>query len=324
MSAHSDSRALVQEWTVAHEHHGSRADIYLSTKIGRLSRNKAKNIIVSGDFRRCDSILRPSQVLHYGETVRLWRLPPDEEALDIKSVSLIFEDDNWLVINKPPDLAIHPTARYLNNTLTGWLRNYAPGEPIHPCHRIDRETSGLVMCAKNRKAEAALKIAFQNGEVQKNYVAIVRGEFKEPAEVHAPLALQGDRGMVRIRMIVDKDEGLPSRTILTPVIYDELSDRTLVKCEPKTGRQHQIRAHLAHIGHPIVGDKLYAMGDEFFDAYTKRDQSLEMPDLEHRRHALHAHRLSFVFDGQKLEFVAPIPADFGALLPFNLLSTIDV
>lgn len=321
MSAHLDSSALVQEWMVAHEHHGSRADIYLSTKIGRLSRTKAKRIIEAGDFRKCDEVLRPSQVMHYGETVRLWRLPPKEEQLDMASVGVLFEDSDWLVVNKPPDLAIHPTARYLNHTLTGWLKHYAPGIPVHPCHRLDRETSGVVMCAKHRRAQRALKVAFQNGEVHKTYIAIVTGHLATSRVVDAPLALQGSRGIVRIRMIVTEQEGLPSRTIVTPLAYDPNCDRTIVKCEPKTGRQHQIRAHLAYIGHAVAGDKLYAMGDAFFDAYT-RGQA-EMHELEHNRHALHAFRVAFEFKGQNKVFTAPLPADFSALLSEDILMSIS-
>lgn len=323
MSAHLDRSALMQEWVVAHEHHGSRADIYLSTKIGRLSRTKAKRIIEAGDFRKRDELLRPSQVMHYGEIVRLWRLPPEEEQLDMTSVGVVFEDNHWLVVNKPPDLAIHPTARYLNHTLTGWLKYYAPGVPVHPCHRLDRETSGIVMCAKHRKAERTLKIAFQNGEVRKTYLAVVAGHLATSQVVDAPLALQGERGLVRIRMIVDEQEGLPSLTIITPLAYDSATNRTLVKCEPKTGRQHQIRAHLAHIGHAIVGDKLYAMGDAFFDAYTRRDPEEEMPELEHNRHALHAFRVAFEYDGRNQIFTAPVPADFSALLSEDILVSIS-
>jgi len=324
VSAHLDSSALVQEWMVAHEHHGSRADIYLSTKIGRLSRTKAKRIIEAGDFRKCDDVLKPSQVMHYGEVVRLWRLPPEEEQLNMASVGVLFEDNDWLVVDKPPDLAIHPTARYLNHTLTGWLKYYAPGVPVHPCHRLDRETSGIVMCAKHRKAERALKIAFQDGQVHKTYLAVVKGHLATSQLIDMPLALQGSRGIVRIRMIVDEHEGLPSRTIITPLAYDQATNRTIVKCEPKTGRQHQIRAHLAHIGHAIVGDKLYAMGDAFFDAYTQRRPEEEMPELEHSRHALHAFRVGFEYNGQSRVFTARLPADFSALLSEDILTSISI
>jgi 23S rRNA pseudouridine1911/1915/1917 synthase len=313
VTAYQDKDAIVQEWVVPAEYKGLRADEYLSMKIGRLSRSRAKRIILAGDFRRSDGMIKPSQILRGGETLHLWRMPPEEEELKFGSVSVIHEDDNWLVVNKPPDLAIHPTARYLRNTLTGWLKHYAPGVPVHPCHRIDRETSGVLVCAKNRKAEAALKTAFQRGEVRKTYMAIVRGHMKERVDIDVPLALQGDDGLVRIRMRADS-EGLPSRTIVEPVRYDPQNDRSLVKCEPRTGRQHQIRAHLAHVGYPIVGDKLYAMGDVFFDNFTKRKDRDEILELEHFRHALHAHEIAFEFEGETLLFTAPFPNDFMGLM----------
>lgn len=310
MSARLDSTAILQEWVVASDHDGYRADIYLSTKIGRLTRSKAKRIILNGDFRKPDSLLKPSQVLHGGETVHLWRLPPQEDELDFESVNVLFEDAHWLVLDKPPALAVHPSAKYLYNTLTAWLKRYVPGLPVHPCHRLDRETSGVLVCAKHRKAESHLKVAFQNGEVRKSYLAIVRGELRERLDVNVPLGLQGDAGLVRIRMVPFGHEALPSRTLFEPLAFDAVANRTLVRCEPKTGRQHQIRAHLAHAGFPIVGDKLYAMGDAFFDAYTKRDQSEPLLGLEHERHALHAHELEFEFEGQTLKWRAPVPQDF--------------
>lgn len=309
MRAFGNEKAICQVWTIAGDHSGIRADHYLAGRIGRISRTRAKQIILCGDFRRQDGDLKPSQTLKAGEVVHLWRFPPNEDELDLLSVGVLFEDEDWLVVDKPPNLAVHPTARYLHHTLTGWLKNYAPDVPIHPCHRLDRETSGVLVCAKNRIAEAALKTCFQRGEVEKNYLAIVRGRMSDSVMIDAPLALQGERGLVKIRMIVDLQAGMPSKTFVTPIYHDDVLNRTLVSCEPQTGRQHQIRAHLAHIGHPIVGDKLYAMGDEFFDAYTRKDLGDRIQELEHPRHALHAHRISFVFNGKKLKFQSPMPKE---------------
>jgi 23S rRNA pseudouridine1911/1915/1917 synthase len=131
--------------------------------------------------------------------------------------------------------------------------------------------------------------------------------------IEAPLALQGERGLVRIRMVPDAD-GLASRTDVEPVFVDQTTQRTLVRCHPRTGRQHQIRAHLAHAGFPIAGDKLYAMGDTWFDAFTRHALGAEeRAQLDHPRQALHAERLSLT--GIGASFSSPLPDDLRTLLP---------
>jgi 23S rRNA pseudouridine1911/1915/1917 synthase len=149
--------------------------------------------------------------------------------------------------------------------------------------------------------------AFADGRVQKSYVAVVEGVVDAAVVVEAPLALQGDRGLVRIRVIVD-DAGQAARTRVEPVAVKD--GRSLVRCRPETGRQHQLRVHLAHIGHPIVGDKLYQMGDAWFDAWTRRALSDdERSRLPCPRQCLHASRVALDDD----VFEAPLPADLRAV-----------
>lgn len=150
---------------------------------------------------------------------------------------------------------------------------------------------------------------FSKNTVKKTYLAIAHGQVF-PQVIDKPLALQGSRGLVAIRMIEDKD-GKPSITRIRPLFYDKTNDRTLIVCRPKTGRQHQIRAHLSLIGHPIVGDKLYGQTDEFFDNYVKR--KIE-PTFEHHRHALHAARLCVKFGDDTYRFHSELPNDLKALL----------
>ncbi len=326
--AFGDPAAVVLRWRVPDDADGARADVYLTRKVRRLSRSKAQRIIRQGDFRLSDGPLKPSTRVTRGALVELWRMPPDEPWSDAAEPGVLFEDGALLVVDKPSDLVVHPSARYLNRTLTAWLRaRAAEGERVaNPCHRLDRETSGVLLCAKTRAAESEIKTAFAEGRAAKVYLTVVRGELAGERVLDFPLALQGERGLVKIRMVHD-EAGLPSRTVVEPLAYDEETRRTLVRCRPKTGRQHQIRAHLALAGHPIVGDKLYAMGDAWFDAFTRGEVSSSDERLEHTRQALHASSLSVVVAGESRSFRAPLPADIAALLPsldLSLALSLDV
>lgn len=299
-------------WLVPADLHGLRVDQYLQRKIGRISRSRAQRIIQSADFLLDGSRVKVSQRVKYGQKVTLIRLSPDSPS-DIAGLKIpvIFENGDFVVWNKPAGLSMHPSANCLFKTLTYWLRINRPNEKINPCHRIDKETSGLVLCAKNRRTESIIKKLFMNNTIKKTYIAVVQGRLLAQ-RINIPLALQRDRGLVAIRMIADP-EGKSASTHVRPIFYDPVLDRSLVMCRPKTGRQHQIRAHLAEIGHPIVGDKLYAHGEQFFDDYCRRKPNIES-ELMHPRHALHAWRLSFKLKNTRHAFSCTIPKDLLGLL----------
>lgn len=315
-AAFGDPEAVVLRWRVPDDGDGLRADVYLVRKVRRLSRSRAQRIIRQGDFRLADGPLKPSSRVSCGATVELWRMPPDEPDSNAAEPVVLFEDDDLVVVDKPPDLVVHPSARYLARTLTAWLKGQtAPGARVpNPCHRLDRETSGVLLCARSRAAESEAKTAFADGRTQKTYLAVVSGRLEDERALAFPLALQGERGLVKIRMIED-ESGLQSLTLAAPLAYDAALDRTLVRCLPKTGRQHQIRAHLALAGFPIVGDKLYAMGDEWFDAFTRGEVEGDDPRLPCSRHALHAYELRLSVGGVERAFRAPLPDDMAVLVP---------
>jgi 23S rRNA pseudouridine1911/1915/1917 synthase len=315
---HTD--AVVISWRVPKEFEGMRADLYLPAKVGRLSRARTQKLISSGDFRTREGPLKPSQRMKAGALLELWRIPPDSPGDFGSEPPIVFEDDCLLVLDKPTGLSIHPSARYLYRTLTYWLKVRGNGTPCaHPCHRIDRETSGLVLCAKTKVAESTLKKSFMEGAIEKLYLAIVDGHLQEAQTIRKPLALQGERGLVRIRMIED-EAGLPCQTNIQPVFYDKITDRTVVACWPKTGRQHQIRAHLHTLGFSITGDKLYGMGDAYFDAYTRSALGRDAPRLDHHRHALHAFGIFFRFQSHSYRFFSEVPDDFHRLLSGDWIS----
>lgn len=303
-------------WLVPNEMQGLRVDQYLQRHVGRISRERAQRIILAKDLLVDGNAVKLSSRVRAGQKITLMRFAPDSrEDIEDFDVDIVHDDDDVVVINKPAGLSIHPTANCLYKTLTHWLRTRFPDEKINPCHRIDKETSGLVVCAKNRQAESLIKKAFMRGEVSKAYLAVVEGIVEKPLTIDLPLGLQKDRGLVAIRMIEDR-EGKEAKTVVKPLFRDHHQQRSLVLCHPKTGRQHQIRAHLSLRGHPLLGDKLYGQPDEFFDRLSQGfDDGLAT--LAHTRHALHAARLRFKLRGQRYVLRADLPQDLRDLIAMN-------
>ncbi len=307
-TAFGDARAVSVRWAVPPDCHQKTAVEVLAHKVRRIGLERARRVVLGGDLRTAGRACGVDERLARGTVLELWRLPPDAPSDPMPIPTVLLRERGLVVVDKPGDLAVHPSARYLHRTLTGWLSR--EGLRANPCHRLDRETSGVLVCAEPGPVEARVKGAFAAGRVHKEYLAVVRGAVARPFTVDAPLALQGARGLVRIRMVVD-EAGRPACTDVEPVRTD--GARTLVRCRPRTGRQHQLRAHLAHTGFPIVGDKLYAMGDAWFDAFTRRALTEdERTALDAPRHALHAARLTLVDEGITVE--APLPGELAALV----------
>ncbi len=319
--AFGQPNAVFVRWAAPADVWGRTAVAALCARVRRLGEERAVRVVASGDLRLVNAAdgsstpLLCDDVVPRKSTLELWRLPPDDPSDMREAPTVLVERDGLIVVDKPGDLAIHPSARYLHNTLTGFL--HRRGTPAHPCHRLDRETSGVVVCATTPEVERRWKSAFAAGTIEKEYLAVVDGVVDADVVIDAPLALQGERGLVRIRMVVD-DAGQSARTRVTPreVVRHAGGAKSLVACRPETGRQHQLRAHLAHIGHPIVGDKLYQMGDVWFDAFTRRALSDdERARLPTPRQCLHAARLAGP-GGE--EFHAPVPPLFAAALHANV------
>jgi 23S rRNA pseudouridine1911/1915/1917 synthase len=302
--------AVAVRWSVPPDAHGRTPAEVLAHKVRRLGLARAQRVVAGGDLRvvvdGTSRAVRSDESLPRGTVVELWRLPPDRAEDLALSPSVLSTDRGLVVVDKPGDLAVHPSARYYHHTVTAWLRRQ--GTPANPCHRLDRETSGVLVCASEKEAERRWKAAFAAGDVEKEYLAVVEGVVADVLEIDRPLALQGGRGLVRIRVVVDV-EGHRAQTGVEPVAVSPDGRRSLVRCRPRTGRQHQIRAHLHAVGHPIVGDKLYQMGDAWFDAFTRRALSTdERARLPCPRHCLHAARVRL---GDEV-FMAPLPDDMQA------------
>ena len=183
-------------------------------------------------------------------------------------------EDKFVVFDKPSGVLIHPQNRNTEYSLVDELK-YQFGLDANIAHRIDQETSGLVLCARDKQSEKDIKAMFEFRDMQKTYLALVHGEFKNEITVDEPLLRKEDESAI-VRMVVKvHKDGKPSRTHFKPLKYFPDKDMTLVECKPYTGRQHQIRVHLFHVKHSIVGDPIYGQDEKDVLRFLDKDISLE-------------------------------------------------
>jgi len=320
-------------WTVEPGEGGLRLDHFLKQKYRRLSREYLQKSIKSGRVTLNHRASKPSQLLKPQDKVFVLSLNEGEEPEVDFGYTVLHEDDSILVVDKPGNLPVHPSGRYFFHTLLTQLRVENGNEvnqkkEFYVVHRIDRETSGVLVLGKTAAAAAVLVRQWERREVEKEYLAIVKGVVERDAfEIDAPLG-RDPRSEIRLKMSVvemgadgeplyiPKSEVLPARTRFE--VVERLPRHTIVRCKPHTGRQHQIRVHLWHVGHPIAGDKLYGQEASFFLRATRKELlPVEVePGLYLSRHALHAHRLRFrhPVSGEPLEFSSPFPAELDDLL----------
>jgi 23S rRNA pseudouridine955/2504/2580 synthase len=234
---------------------------------------------------------------------RAYKLKPPDSIQAI----LLHEDEDYLIVNKPPFLSTLEDRVEKVNVLVLAKDHHSDAQV---CHRLDKDTSGVLAIAKNPAAYRHLSMQFEGRTVHKIYHAVSDGIHRlENREVNLPLLKQND-GLVKIAR-----EGKPALTIFNTL--KAFKAHTLIECKPVTGRMHQIRVHLAWVKAPITGDETYG-GKPFFVSAVKRDFHLKKTTEEQpliKRMALHAFSLEFVaLDGQKVRFEAPYPKDFSALI----------
>ncbi|HVM60438.1 MAG TPA: RluA family pseudouridine synthase [Verrucomicrobiae bacterium] len=222
---------------------------------------------------------------------------------------VVFEDDHILVADKPGGMVCHSAQRPEYGSLAEWLREHGVATP-RMINRLDRETSGLVVVAKNEAAAKSLGKAVLKREIEKEYLAICWGEFKEDRGViDQPIAVS-QTSAVYTKRVVDAAAGKPSCTEFA--VEKRLRGFTVVRLTPRTGRAHQLRVHLSWLGHPIVGDKVYGPDETLYLQFIKDGVTNTMLDkLLLPRHALHAERVAFLHPRtrERAAFVAPLPND---------------
>jgi len=304
---------LEHTFVVENECHGWRLDRFLMKRMRRLSRTRIQRVIRGDLDVNGARVTRPGAVVRAGDEVRFRRPAPVEPEVP-RAIAVLARDPAFYALDKPAGLPIHPTARYHYSTLTAVLRERFPDERLEVCHRLDRETSGVLLVARTREAGPRIKRAFARRRVDKTYLAIVAGELDGERRIELPLGLAGGRVRVKMGVRSVDEGGLPARTVVVP--RRRFRRFTLVEARPETGRQHQIRAHLDAIGFPIVGDKLYPDETRFID-YTDHGLSESLAaELLLPRHALHAASLRFAHPdtGEPILVESPLPADLEAFL----------
>jgi len=287
---------------------GWRLDHFLKRRIARLSRTRIQEIIATQiTLPGRHPHPRPSTTVHAGETILLARPAPLEPEVP-RTFDVLYEDDALLVIDKPPGLPMHTSAKFWRNTLVAVLRERYPDQHTEICHRIDRETSGIMLVARTASAGALLKRAFAARKITKRYLALVKGCPPDHGIIDQPIKLLETPTHLMMGPAAD---GLPAVTRFE--VVKRFKAHALVAASPETGRQHQIRVHLAALGCPLVGDKLYGAGEQYFmqacDTGISAELLARFDGLA--RHALHAERLTFPHPvaGNLVTVTSPLPAD---------------
>ena len=240
--------------------------------------------------------------------------------------AVIAENADFIVVAKPPHLLSHPTRPDGKPSLLGWLQASYPGEFVALVNRLDRETSGTVLVARSPEAASQLGSLTMRREIHKQYLALVSGRVQnEHGIIDAPLGRLGispENPIWLRRGVIPLDDPQGRKTAEARTEYWRLAasdSMSLLRLQAHTGRLHQLRVHLAYIGHPVIGDKIYGPDPSLYlkfiaDGWTDEHQRvLGLP-----RHALHAHELRFIWKNEERIFTAPLPADMQDLISRHL------
>jgi 23S rRNA pseudouridine1911/1915/1917 synthase len=285
------------------DQYGGRLDKFVTEKLPELSRTYAQKLITDGCITVNNQVVKASQRLNTGDRLTISIPPPVPSTLTPENIplSVLYEDEDLLVIDKPAGLTVHPAPGTPNHTLVNAVLARLPelpdtGDRLRPgiVHRLDKDTSGLVLVAKNRLALSKLTDQFKTRSVLKVYLVLVRGHLSpESGFIDAPIGRDPSN---RKRMAL-VDSGRAARTKYRVIKYT--GNCTLLEVMPETGRTHQIRVHLSAIGYPVVGDKTYGVKSAFLS-----------------RQFVHAHRLGFRLPSsdEYVEFESELPSDLGQAL----------
>jgi len=296
----------IETWAVEPEYAGLRIDLAINRKFGQISRTLAQEMLKTGEIKVGNQLVKPGLKVKGGENVEI-AFRPEEVEPEIKATTLdfpiLFEDRYMIAVNKPAGLVVHPGAGKEKTTVVSALLGHTKlspiGAPTRPgvVHRLDKDTSGVMILAKTRDVHRKLAEAFAGHELEKEYLAIIQGHIVN-RKGRIEVAIERDKIHRKRMKATSADKGRMAISIFEVLEY--LKGATLVKVKILTGRTHQIRVHMAFTGHPLLGDVTYG---------GKR--------LEKKaEHFLHSHRLALKHPvtGKDLEFIAPMPDRFAHML----------
>jgi 23S rRNA pseudouridine1911/1915/1917 synthase len=315
---------------------GKRIDAYLATRFTDYSRTVLGKVIEAGAALVHGRQVKPSYRLRPGDVVKVW-LPElishDVAVPEDIPITVVYEDENLTVVNKPANMVTHPARGNWRGTLVNAIQfhydslstiagEHRPGI----VHRLDRDTTGLLVVAKNDIAHRKLGLQFEYREVRKEYLALVYGMPQRDRDyIERPI---GFHPTVREKMAIRTEQDGGKHAMTYYEVIERFDGYAFVRCKPQTGRTHQIRVHLHHIGHPILADKAYSGRDRVMIGDLSGRKSLDQElaaaesttpspdDLLIDRQALHAHRLSFrhPITEREVELTAPLPPDMARTL----------
>jgi 23S rRNA pseudouridine1911/1915/1917 synthase len=316
-----DERAVVSVFRVPPEVAGQRVDIFVRSQLHRTSRTRAQFIVRACAYDASGRKLAPNDRVRPEQHIVLWRPAWDETPAGV-DLPVLYEDEHLLAIDKPPLLPAHPTARYYRNTVIKALQALRPEcQSLSLGHRLDRETSGVMLVSKTRGCDRALKRQLERRDrIEKTYVALTWGV---PDAGGGVRNFRYERGVeldranpLRVKMRISDGPDALAAVTSVEVRHVRRNWRgrpyAWVQCGLETGRQHQIRVHLASLRAPVVGDKLYGPDERAFAHAADGELTAEdLEKLELCRHALHAARMELAHPvtGARLVVEAPLPRD---------------
>ena len=297
---------MKKQFDVTEKNMNQRLDMYIASLDLAFSRSMAQKLIENGQVLVSGKLPKASYKTKLGDKIEIELLEPKETNLEAQDIPLdiIYEDDDILVVNKQKGMVVHPGNGNLDGTLVNAVLNHCKGNlsgiggEIRPgiVHRLDKDTSGLIVIAKNDKAHIILSKQIQDRKVKKIYTALVRGVIPEDtATIDMPI---GRSNTDRKKMAVRKDGKVAITHIKVIKRYEKY---TLIRVKIDTGRTHQIRVHMSEIGYPVVGDEVYSNGKNEFNVHGQM---------------LHSTSLDFVhpITGKQMHFEAPLPKYFEDVL----------
>ncbi len=298
-----------------------RIDRYLAARLPDYSRTFVQKLIKEGAVLVNGRTVKSSYDIQKGDSISV-HVPVLEESKIVPEdipLNIVYEDDYLMLINKPYDMVVHPAGGHPSGTLVNALAFHClnlsqVNGPLKAgiVHRLDRDTSGIMLVIKSDAVHAHIAMQFEKRYVKKEYIAVVEGEVRfDSDEIYLPI---GRHKTDRQKMAVRRDNG--KEAVSAYEVMERFRGYTLVKVMPKTGRTHQIRVHMRSIGHPVVADFMYSSHETCYlsDLLGKEKDPEEVPIIE--RQALHAHRIEFFhpIQNRKVEFQVDLPDDISRLV----------